>query len=94
MRVLYASAPMVALPAAGGGLQMLDFSIHTNPIQLRSPNAAYQLMTGLPYIQAILNGPDSHTFDNKLRRLIEQHYGQRAFDYPLQTKLYILQRST
>lgn len=55
--------------------------------------AALDLMHGLPYIRVALNADSKEQFSKGMTQLVEKHYGSKsAFDFPLETKLYILQR--
>lgn len=78
------------LPSADGLFNLVDFSVHSNPLPMRNAKEAVELLEALPYIRVDMADHTKETFKKQLQELLETHYQAGKFDFPLETKLFIL----
>ena len=75
---------------AGGLFDLVDYSVHANPLPMRNAKEAVELLEALPYIRVDMADHTKEAFRKQLQALLETHYEQGKFDFPLETKLFIL----
>ena len=78
------------LLCADGLFNLVDYSVHANPLPLRNAKEAVELLGALPYIRVDMADQAKETFKKQLQQLLETHYEAGKFDFPLETKLFIL----
>lgn len=78
------------LPRADGLFNLVDFSVHANPLPMRNAKEAVELLEALPYIRVDMADHTKEAFKKQLQELLETHYQAGKFDFPLETKLFIL----
>jgi hypothetical protein len=69
---------------------LVDYSVHANPLPMRNAKETVELLEALPYIRVDMDGHTREHFKKQLQALLETHYEQGKFDFPLETKLFIL----
>ena len=57
---------------------------------MRNAKDAVELLEALPYIRVDMADHTKEIFKKQLQDLLETHYEQGKFDFPLETKLFIL----
>lgn len=78
------------LPCADGLFNLVDYSVHANPLPMRNAKEAVELLEALPYIRVDMADHTKETFKKQLQDLLERHYQAGPFDFPIETKLFIL----
>ncbi|DBB13115.1 hypothetical protein WJX82_005095 [Trebouxia sp. C0006] len=73
-----------------GLFNLVDYSVHANPLPMRNAKETVELLEALPYIRVDMDGHTREHFKKQLQALLETHYEQGKFDFPLETKLFIL----
>ncbi|KAL3138171.1 hypothetical protein ABBQ38_005397 [Trebouxia sp. C0009 RCD-2024] len=73
-----------------GLFNLVDYSVHANPLPMRNAKEAVELLEALPYIRVDMADHTKETFKKQLQDLLETHYQAGPFDFPLETKLFIL----
>lgn len=76
--------------AADGLFQLTNFSVHPNPLPMRNARDCVDLLGALPYIRVDMDGHVREAFKKQLQSMLETHFEQAAFDFPLETKLFVL----
>ena len=76
--------------SADGLFNLVDFSVHANPLPMRNAKEAVELLEALPYIRVDMADHTKEAFKRQLQELLETHYQAGKFDFPLETKLFIL----
>jgi len=82
--------PHIVLCCADGLFNLVDYSVHANPLPMRNAKETVELLEALPYIRVDMDGHTKEAFKKQLQALLETHYEQGKFDFPLETKLFIL----
>jgi hypothetical protein len=77
----------------GGRLRLAKYEVHRHAMRLRSAQDAVDLMDSMGFIRNALGAAKRTEFGHRLRQLTEAHFGRDGFDFPLETKLYILKHA-
>ena len=75
---------------AGGLFELVDYSVHSNPLPMRNAKETVELLEALPYIRVDMDGHTREHFKKQLQTLLETQYQAGKFDFPLETKLFVL----
>lgn len=74
---------------ADGLFTLANYSVHPNPLPMRNARDCVDLLGALPYIRVDMDGHLREEFKKQLQQMLEAQFEQ-AFDFPLETKLFVL----
>lgn len=76
----------------GGLFKLVDYSVHSNPLHLRNTVALLDILDCMSFVRCAVRGDARKAFNADVRALCAAHHDKRAFELPLQTKLYVLEK--
>lgn len=79
--------------SCNGLFRLEQYSVYRHPLLMPNAGALVDLLNCMSFVRAGLRGEARRRFNNELKSMIERRYGKhRAFAFPLETKMYVLQK--